>query len=381
MITQLSADVVMLTAEDPTAKFELRYPIPEGMTYNSYVVFDEKIALLDTCDSKVADQWVAEIGAVLKGRTPDVLVVHHAEPDHSAIIPKVVEMFPNIRIVGSKICRKIVGQFLGKQYADRMEEVKEGDVVDLGKHRLKLVSAPQVHWPEVLVSYDESDGSLYSADAFGRFGPPDASYDWASGARRYYLNIVGKFGPYVQKLLAKVSQLDVREIRPLHGPVLSGDLSPYIALYDTWSKYRPETDGVAVIYDTLYGHTRMAAEHAAGMLRAAGKTVAEVDLSRTDESYAVEAAFRYSEMLVAAPTYETDLYPRVDAFLREIVKKGYQNRKVALVENGSWAPQAGKCMKKILEEAPGVEVLGVATVLSAMNDESRHAIDELVGRL
>lgn len=381
MITHLHDDVVMITEQDPTASFELRYPIPEGITYNSYVIKDEKTAILDTCDAKVSDSWLSHLKAVLGDTEPDVLVIHHMEPDHSSIIPHVRAMYPDIRIVASKIAIKMIGQFHGADTASGIEEVKEGDVLDLGKHKLRFVAAPQVHWPEVLMSFDEYDGSFYSADAFGRFGSPDPEFDWLAGGRRYYFNIVGKFGQYVQKLLAKASELDIKEIRPLHGSILKGDLSPYLGVYDMWSRYEPETDGVAVIYDTFYGHTRDAAHYAAGILRNNGRNVKEIDLSRDNVSYAIEAAFQYSEMLLASPTYETGLDPRMDAFLRELVDKKYQKRKVAMIENGSWAPQAVKGMTSILADAPDVEVIGSVKILSAMDANGKKSIEELVNRL
>ncbi|MBE6526497.1 MAG: FprA family A-type flavoprotein [Thermoplasmata archaeon] len=380
MIAKVADSIAMVTVEDPTDEpFEGRYPIPEGVTYNSYVIRDEKTAVLDTMDAKVTDLWKEELLEVLGDTTPDYLVVHHMEPDHAANIITFLEMFPSARIVTSAKAQKMMDQFFNRDMSSHCDIVSEGSVLELGKHSLRFIEAPFVHWPEVLMSYEQSEGILFSADGFGRFGPASREFDWVEGARRYYFNIVGKFGANVQKVLKKVADLDIRKICPLHGPVLDSDLGKYVALYDTWSSYRPEEDGIAVVHAGFYGNTARAAEFAAECLRESGKKVDVVDLVHQDVSYAVEAAYRYSEMIVAATTYEGGLNPAMEMFLRELSAKKFQSRKVGVIENGSFGPTAGKYMLAILGEM-SVEIVGEkVTILSSMSEENKAEIRNLCG--
>ncbi len=380
MIAKITDSVTMVSIQDPTGEpFEGRYPVPEGVTYNVYIVKGDKTAVLDTMDAKVTEQWRKELTEALAGTVPDYLVVHHMEPDHASNILNFMEMYPKARIVTSAKALKMMNQFFNRDMAPLCDIVVEGSELDLGSRKLRIIEAPLVHWPEVIMSYDTADKLLFSADGFGRFGPCDPSYDWETGARRYYFNIVGKFGSNVQKLLAKVKGIEISKICPLHGPVLDSDLQTYIGLYDTWSSYRPETEGVAIIYASFYGNTAKAAEYAAECLRSKGKAVKLVDLVHQDISYAVEAAYQYSDMIVAATTYEGGLNPAMEMFLREISAKKYQARKVGVIENGSFGATAGKHMLALLGEMP-VEVVGEKiTILSAMDDANRKQIEELCG--
>jgi len=382
MIARIADDVTMVTIQDPTPEpFEGRYPVPEGVTYNSYVISDSKTAVLDTMDVKVTDMWRKELLEALAGKVPDYLVVHHMEPDHAANILNFMEMFPSARIVTSAKALKMMDQFFNRDMSGFCDIVAEGSVLDLGKHKLSIIEAPLVHWPEVIMSYDAADGILYSADAFGRFGPADPSYPWVEGARRYYFNIVGKFGANVQKLLKKAEALDIRAIAPLHGPVLDSGIDGYVSLYSTWSSYEPEDDGVAVVYASFYGNTAVAAQYAAEVLREKGRKVTAVDLVHQDVSYAVEAAYRHSSMIVAATTYEGGLNPAMEMFLREISAKKFQKRKVGVIENGSFGATAGKHMIALLSEMP-VEVVGEkVTILSAMSEANEAEIEALCGLL
>lgn len=383
MISHPTGSITMICEEDPTFdRFEAKYPIPDGMTYNCYVIKDEKTALLDTDDARVTENWLADLKDVLGDGRLDYLVVHHVEPDHTANIMSVLDMYPEARLVTSARGLKFLAQFFGVDLSARCDVVKEGDVLDLGEHRLRFVETPMVHWPEVIMSYEEKTGTLFSADGFGRFGPADPSYDWLSGGRRYYMNIVVKFGPMVRKALEKLSGLEIRRICPLHGNVLDKDVQKYIGYYDLWSSYRPETDGVAVLYASFYGNTRRAAEHMCQILKGKGAQVQLVDLTRTDVSYAMEAAFRYSRMVIAAPTYEGGLSPHMKHFLEDLAGKGYRNRKVGIIENGTFGPCAGKFMANILEGLDGVEIVGPkVTILSAMNGENRETMEELAENL
>ena len=380
MIAKVAENIVMVTIEDRSGEpFEGRYPIPEGVTYNTYIIKDAKTAVLDTMDVKVTSEWKKELLEALAGTVPDYLVVHHMEPDHAANIITFTEMFPSARIVTSAKAQKMMDQFFNRDMSSHCDIVTEGSVLELGEYSLRFVDAPFVHWPEVVMSYEQKEGILFSADGFGRFGPADPSFDWMEGARRYYFNIVGKFGANVQKVLAKASGLDIKKICPLHGPVLDSDLGRYISAYDTWSSYRPEEEGVAVIHAGFYGNTARAAEYAAQCLRDAGKKVQVVDLVHQDVSYAVEAAYRYSGMIVAATTYEGGLNPAMEMFLREISAKKFQSRKVGVIENGSFGPTAGKHMLAILGEMP-VEVVGEkVTILSSMSEENKVEIRNLCG--
>lgn len=379
MISKITDRVTLISEADPDFDlFEARYPIPEGITYNTYVVGGEKTALLDAADARVTEEWVADLRKALDGRRLDYFVVHHMEPDHSANIGTVLSLFPEVRIVTSAKAVVMMSQFMNRDMSPFCDVVKEGDVLDLGGARLRFVEAMMVHWPEVIMSYEDTDGILFSADAFGRFGPYDPSYDWVAGARRYYMNIVGKFGPMVRRALSKLSAFDVRMICPLHGCVLDGNIPEYLALYDIWSSYRPETEGVAIVYASFYGNTRRAAEMLDRILRGKGAETQVVDLIRTDVSYALEAAFRYSRMVVLAPSYEGGLAPQMDAFLTDISGKMYQSRKVGIVENGTFGPCSGKFMAKYLGAMENVEIVEPRiTIHSAVSAENEAQIARL----
>ena len=327
--------------------FESQYVVPEGMSYNSYVILDDRIAIMDTADIRKEEQWKANLAEALGGRKPDYLVVHHMEPDHSALVAWVLDEYPGITLVTSAKAVQMLGQFFeGIGLEGRTKVVKEGDVLELGTHTLRFFAAPMVHWPEVMVSFDAADGALYSADAFGKFGALSKcgfygrdDDDWACEGRRYYFNIVGKYGAQVQALLRKLSDLPVKTIRPLHGPVLEDDLGQYVSLYDTWSKYAPESEGVFIACASIHGGTLKAAEKLADILRAKGaKKVVLSDLCRSDVAENVEDAFRYPTMVIAASSYDAGLFTPMYEFLHRLQIKGYSNRRVAIVENGSWAP-------------------------------------------
>ena len=352
--------------------FEGLYVVPNGVAYNSYVIMDEKVAVMDAVDARFGDDWVSNIRAALDGRKPDYLVVHHMEPDHSAAIALFMETFPEAVIVSSAKAFPMMKAFFGTDFDSRRIIVKEGDRLELGKHTLQFITAPMVHWPEVVMSYDACDKTLYSADGFGKFGALDAEEDWACEARRYYFGIVGKYGAQVQAVLKKAAALDIRTIRPLHGPVLEGDaLARALELYDIWSSYRAESQGVLIAYTSVYGHTRAAAEQLADALRAKGVKVAMQDLARCDIVEAVEDAFRYDRMVLATTTYNADIFPPMRQFLTWLSERGYRSRKVGLIENGSWAPMAAKVMRGMLEGCKDVTIVEpVVKIQSAMNAES-----------
>lgn len=363
--------------------FEGQYPVDHGMSYNSYVIIDEKIAVTDTVADGFGDMWLENIKAELGDRTPDYLIVHHMEPDHSANIPTFMEAFPKATIVATAKAFTLMKQFYGSDYPDRQQVVKEGDELDLGKHSLAFVTAPMVHWPEVVMSYDKADKVLFSADAFGKFGAiGEDEDDWVCEARRYYCGIVGKFGRSVQSVLKKAGALDIQTICPLHGPVLSENLPYYLDLYNTWSSYDVETEGIVIAYCSIYGHTAEAARLLGTKLEERGCTVVMIDLARDDTSTALEDAFRYSTLVLASPTYQNGIFPFMHDFLTRLVEHNFSNRRVAFIENGSWAPQAAKVMKAELEPAKNITYAeNKVTILSALNDESRAQIDALVDEL
>ena len=362
--------------------FEGQYKVPNGMSYNSYVIRDEKIAVTDTVDARFKDQWLKNLEDTLGGRTPDYLVVSHMEPDHSANIDAFAQRYPNAVIVASKMAFTMMSQFFGTDYADRRVVVGEGDTLELGAHTLKFFTAPLVHWPEVIVSYDTHDKVLFSADAFGKFGALDVSEDWTNEARRYYIGIVGKFGAQTQALLKKASMLDISMICPLHGPVQKDDLSFYLDKYNTWSSYTPEDQGVVVAYASMHGNTKEAAVYIAEQLRAAGEKVIVFDLSRDDVSYAVEAAFRLDRMVLAAPTYDGGLFPCMEDFLNHLKAKNFQNRRIALVENGSWGPMAAKKMREILDTMKNLTICETTvTIRSAMKEADKESIAKMLEEL
>ena len=363
--------------------FEGQYVVPNGMSYNSYAILDEKVAIMDTVDQNFTAEWLNNIETVLEGRKPDYLVVHHMEPDHSANIHKFLTAYPEAVVVSSAKAFTMMKQFFGTDYADRRIVVGEGDTLCLGKHTLTFVTAPMVHWPEVIVSYDSCDKVLFSADGFGKFGALDAEEDWACEARRYYIGIVGKYGAQTQALLKKAAGLDIAIICPLHGPVLTENLGYYINLYDIWSSYRAEDEGVLIAYTSIYGHTKAAVELLAKTLEEKGcPKVTVADLARDDMAEAVEDAFRYSKLVLATTTYNGDVFPVMKEFIHHLTERNYQNRTVAFVENGSWAPVAAKVMARMLENSKNLTYTEHnVKIFSALSDESRAQIEALAEEL
>ena len=363
--------------------FEGQYVVPNGMSYNSYVIMDEKIAVMDAVDRNFAGEWIANVEHILCGRNPDYLVVHHMEPDHSGSIAAFLTRYPNAVVVSSAKSFVMMKQFFGNDYTDRRIAVGEGDTLKLGKHTLNFIAAPMVHWPEVIMSYDSTDRVLFSADAFGKFGALDAEEDWACEARRYYIGIVGKYGVQTQNVLKKAAKLDIAAICPLHGPVLTENLEYYINLYDTWSSYRPESEGVLIAYTSVYGHTKAAVELLAETLRAKGcPKVAMADLARDDMAEAVEDAFRYSKLVLATTTYNGDMFPFMKEFIHHLTERNYQNRTVGMIENGTWAPVAAKFMLKMLESSKNLTFTqNNVKIFSALNDDSRAQLEALAQEL
>ena len=363
--------------------FESQYAVPNGVTYNSYVITDSKIAVMDTVDAAFTHEWLDNLEAVLGGRKPDYLVVQHMEPDHSASIAVFRKNYPDTAIVATSKAFSMMRQFFGKDFSENGITVSDGDTLPLGTHTLHFVAAPMVHWPEVIVSYESTEKILFSADAFGKFGASDAKEDWADEARRYYIGIVGKYGAQVQALLKKAATLDIEKICPLHGPVLTEDLGHYIGLYDTWSSYSVESEGICVAYTSVYGNTRKGVEALAEKLREGGCPKVEVyDLARDDMSAAVAAAFRYGKLVLATTTYNAELYPFMRQFIDHLTERGFKNRTVALIENGSWAPLAAKLMRAKLETCKNITFAETTvTIRSALNADSRDALDRLVEEL
>ena len=363
--------------------FEGQYVVPNGMSYNSYAILDEKIAILDSVDQNFTQEWLDNVNAALDGRQPDYLIVHHMEPDHSANIHNFLTAYPNAMVVSSAKAFMMMKNFFGTDYADRRIVVNEGDTLSLGKHTLTFITAPMVHWPEVIMTYDACDKVLFSADAFGKFGALDVEEDWACEARRYYTGIVGKFGMPVQTLLKKAAKLDIQTICPLHGPVLKEDLGYYINLYDIWSSYRVESEGVVIAYTSIYGNTKKAVELLAAKLEEKGcPKVVVNDLARCDMAEAVEDAFRYSKLVLATTTYNGGVFPFMHEFIHHLTDHGFCNRTVALMENGSWAPQAAKTMATLLANSKGLTFADTTVrILSALNDDSRAQIDALAEEL
>ena len=364
--------------------FESQYVVPDGMSYNSYVILDEKVAIMDTVDARKGAEWWANVESVLGGRTPDYLVVQHLEPDHAALIHEVLERYPQVKVVATAKAVQMMPQFFENvDFEGRTVAVKEGDTLSLGSHTLQFFVAPMVHWPEVMVSYEQSEKVLFAADAFGKFGALCNEGSWDCEARRYFINICGKYGAQVQTLLKKAATLDIRIICPLHGPVLTENLGHYIGLYDIWSKYEPENEGVLVAYASIHGGTAVAANRLADILREKGAPkVVVADLSRCDMAEAVEDAFRYSHMVVCAASYDADVFPPMHDFLHHLKLKNYQNRKVAIVENGSWAPTAGRVMRAMLEGLKNVAIVDpVVTIRSRMKDGDLPAMEQLAASL
>ena len=363
--------------------FEGQYIVPNGMAYNSYVIRDGKTAVLDTVDARFYEQWLANVKEALENNPPDYLVVHHMEPDHSSCIAKFLAEFPQATVVSSAQAFKMMGQFFGTEFEDRRRVIKEGDVLELGAHSLAFVAAPMVHWPEVMVSYDAKDKVLFSADGFGKFGARDADEDWACEARRYYIGIVGKYGPQVQALLKKAASLDIAKICPLHGPILTENLGYYLNLYNIWSSYGVETEGVFVAYTSVYGHTKEAALLLAEELKARGcPKVAVADLVREDMAECVEDAFRYGKVALATTTYNMDIFPFMRTFIEHLTERNWQNRTVGIIENGTWAPAAAKTVKALLANAKNTTFAEpVVTIRSALNDATRVQIAALADAL
>ena len=362
--------------------FEGQYPVPNGMAYNSYVLLDEKIAVMDTVDIHFVDEWLEKLRAALGGRLPDYLVVQHMEPDHSAGVRQFMEQYPAATVVATAKAFGMMRQFFGQEYADRRLVVGDGDALPLGSHTLQFVTAPMVHWPEVIVSYEGSEKLLFSADAFGKFGALDREEPWVDEARRYYIGIVGKYGVQVQALLKKAAALDIRTICPLHGPVLTDNLEAYLGLYDTWSAYRPEKEGVLVAYASVYGHTRQAALQLADRLREQGTPVEVLDLARCDRTEATAKAFCYDRLVLASVTYNGDVFPPMKDFLLHLTERSYRNRRVALIENGSWAPMAAKVMRTLLEGCKELTFAeNTVRILSAPDAATGEAIRALAEEL
>ena len=362
--------------------FEGQYHVPNGMSYNSYMITDDKIAVMDTVDKSFYKPWLGNLQAALNGRLPDYLVVQHMEPDHSANVAAFLNEYPNAIVVASTKAFTMIKNFFGEDYADRRIVVGEGDTLDLGHHVLHFVTAPMVHWPEVIVTYDSTDKVLFSADGFGKFGALDVNEPWADEARRYYIGIVGKYGVPVQTLLKKASALDIQIICPLHGPVLNENLGYYLNLYDIWSSYKVEDQGVVIAYTSIYGQTKEAVQLLAQQLEKAGTKVSVYDLARCDMAQAVADAFRYSHLVIATTTYNGDVFPFVKEFIHHLTERSYQNRTVALVENGSWAPVAVKVMQKMLESSKNLTFAeNKVTFHSALSDASRAQIMKLVAEL
>lgn len=362
--------------------FEGMYPVPNGMAYNSYVILDDKIAVMDTVDAGFKDEWLKKLEKALNGKIPDYLIVQHMEPDHSANILAFVDAYPTAKIVASKNAFMMMKNYFGDDFSAKQIPVSDGDTLSLGEHTLRFVSAPMVHWPEVVTTYDEYTKTFFSADAFGKFGALDINEDWACEARRYYFGIVGKYGVQVQNLLKKVSTLDIQTICPLHGPILSENLSYYFDLYETWSSYGVESDGVAIFYTSVYGNTKKAVEMLAEKLQANGQKVVVTDLARSDMSEAVEDAFRYGKIVLATTTYNGDIFPFMRTFLHSLVERNFQNRTVAFIENGSWAPFATRTMLSMLEKCKNLSFTNATVkIVSALNDESKAQIVALASEL
>ena len=381
-VNSITKDLFYIGVDDREIDlFEGMYIVPEGMAYNSYVILDGKTAVMDTTDRHFTEQWLSNLAETLAGRKPDYLIVHHMEPDHSSGIEAFAEKYPEAKIVATAKAFTMMKNFTGKDYAPRGIIAKEGDTLELGSHTLKFITAPMVHWPEVMMTYDEKDGVLFSADAFGKFGALD--YDdpegWACEARRYYFGIVGKYGAQVQAVLKKAAMLDIRIICPLHGPVLDENLGYYLDTYNTWSSYGTETEGVAIFYTSVYGHTKEAAELLAQKLKELGcPKVAISDLARDDMAEAVEDAFRYGKIVLATTTYNADVFPFMRTFIEHLTERGYQNRLIGLIENGSWAPAAAKVMKGMLEGCKNTSFAQAEVkILSALTEENRVQIEAL----
>lgn len=363
--------------------FENQYATPNGISYNSYIILDEKIAIMDTVDARKTDEWIKNIENVLADKKPDYLVVSHMESDHSDNIANLMKKYPEMKVVGNTQIFKMINQFFDIEVGERGVTVKEGDVLDLGKHKLQFIAAPMVHWPEVMMSYEQTEKILFSADGFGKFGTLDTNEEWACEARRYYFNIVGKYGANVQAVLKKSANLDIQIICPLHGPILDENLGYYLEKYDIWSSYTPEDDGVFVAYASIHGNTEKAAKKFVEILKQKGaKKVAITDLARDDMAEAVEDAFKYDKVVVASSTYNMGIFPPMEHFLLHLKGKNYQNRKVGIIENGSWAPSSGKLIKNMFEQMKDISICEtIVTIKSVMKNENIAEMEKLAEEL
>ena len=380
----ITDSVIYIGANDKTLDlFESQYLIPNGVSYNSYVIIDDKITVMDTVDARATEEWISNLETVLEGKSVDYLVVSHMEPDHASNIRNLMDRYPNLKVVGNAKTFTMISQFFDIDLSDRTVLVKEGDTLCIGKHTLQFFMAPMVHWPEVMVSYEQSEKILFSADAFGKFGALDTDEEWTCEARRYYFNIVGKYGAQVQALLNKVAGVDVEMICPLHGPALKEDLGHYIGKYDIWSKYEPEDEGVFIAYASIHGNTAGAARKLAELLKQKGaKRVAIADLSRDDMAEAIEDAFRYSHLVVASATYDGGLFPCMEEFLSHLKSKNYQKRTVGMIENGTWAPMAAKKMREYFESMKEITICEpIITIKSIMKEHDMKAMEELSEKL
>lgn len=359
--------------------FESQYVIPNGISYNSYVIMDEKITVMDTVDKRKTEEWLENLERELNGKEVDYLVISHLEPDHSANIKLLAQKYPNMKIVGNKKTFDMLPQFFDIDLSERQVVVQEGDTLEIGQHQLQFFMAPMVHWPEVMVTYEKSEKILFTADGFGKFGALSVDEDWTCEARRYYFNIVGKYGAPVQQLLKKAANLEIKMICPLHGPILKENLEFYIGKYAVWSSYQPEDDGILIAYNSIHGNTKEAVEKLASVLEEEGaEKVVISDLARDDMAETVEDAFRYDKMIIASPTYDAGLFPYTESFLRRLKHKNYQNRKVGIIENGSWAPMAAKCMQSILEEMKDITICNpIISIKTTMKEENIMQMHEL----
>ena len=380
---EIARDIKYIGVNDHRGElFEGQYVVPNGMAYNSYIILDEKIAVLDTVDVNFTEEWMKNLELVLSGKKPDYLVVQHMEPDHSASIAVFMECYPEAVVVASAKAFTMMKNFFGKDYAERRIVVADGSILSLGRHELTFFTAMMVHWPEVIVTYDATDKVLFSADAFGKFGALDMEEDWGSEARRYYIGIVGRYGLQVQTLLQKVAGCDIQTICPLHGPVLSENLEYYIGLYQTWAAYEPEKNGVVIAYATIYGNTKKAAELLAEKLREKGCEVIVHDLARCDMHKAVADAFCYDRLVLASSTYNADVFPFMKTFIQHLTERQFQNRKVGLIENGSWAPLSSRVMRKMLENSKNLTFTDTTVkIFSAIKEENLAEIEALTEEL
>ena len=383
MNNKITNDIIYVGVDDKDLDlFESQYIIPNGISYNAYVIMDEKIAVMDTVDSRKTDEWMANLKEALDGKSPDYIVVSHMEPDHAGSLKAFLDTYPDTEVVGNAKTFPMMKQFFGEDFEVKNVIVKENDTLNLGSHELTFIMAPMVHWPEVMVAYDSKDKVLFSADGFGKFGALDTDEDWACEARRYYFNIVGKYGAPVQTLLKKASALDIQIICPLHGPILTENLAYYIDKYNTWSSYEPEDEGILVACASIHGNTKKAAEELVEKLKATGVKVAFTDLCRDDMAEAVEYAFRYDRLVVAACSYDGGVFPCMESFIAHLKSKAYQKRTVAFVENGSWAPSAARTMKSVFETMKDITLVEpVVTIKSALNAESLAAMEQLADEL